>query len=58
MNDDTRRAGEEPRPPAEFAEDNPARNSLRPGKVVVVIVGLAFVWILLLAYLVASMPAK
>jgi hypothetical protein len=58
MTNDTQREGEEPRAPADFAEDNPARNSLLPGKVVGVIVGLAMLWILILAYFVAKMPAK
>jgi hypothetical protein len=58
MSNDPQCEGAEPRPPAELAEDDPARNSLLPGPVVLVIVGLALVWILLLAYFVASMPAK
>lgn len=55
---DTQHAGEESREFSDSAEVNQTRDSLLPGPVVLVIVGLALAWILILAYFVASMPAK
>lgn len=58
MMEDTQRAGAAPRPPADFVAEDPAQTSFLPGLVVRVIVGLALLWILILAYFVAKMPGK
>ena len=58
MTKDTQSAGEEPSELSDLAEAEHGRDSLMPGTVVRVIIGLALVWILILAYFVARMPAK
>jgi hypothetical protein len=58
MTKNTQSARAEPPPPTDFVEEDPTRTSSMPGPVVRVIVGLALLWILILAYFVAEMPAK